>query len=174
MSYSDQEIEFWGRIFSMLESELRILSTHHVNFALFMQDPARNERWIRIYFANPVLLAHRRAGASVTLRAFLENGAELVLLGAQVMDCMQREEMGIVADNALLPRQRAAAQVFETMAEEDLQEQIDQAYERSHAVEHRGNCFFEPITRMFCKKWNRSKSPHARKLIKTLPGWLHG
>jgi len=143
MSFADHDIERFGELFCRLESMYRVRSQHALSFDLFMTAPEQNERWVHIYFANRHLLAHRREGAHVTLLAYLQNGASCVLLGAQLMDEQQRDSIGLVAEHALLPRQRAAGQVFDTMNEYALQEAADNRFERTHTVERRGACYVE-------------------------------
>jgi hypothetical protein len=140
---SDEEINYWAYIFQSLEQRYGIRRTHHVTFELFMRgNPAEHERWIHIYFANPALLANRRAGANVALAAFLENGPALVMAGALVMDEVQREALGERA-GTLLPRQQVAAKVFDEMHAWEMQEASDTRFERTHTVEHRGNRYIE-------------------------------
>jgi hypothetical protein len=115
-----------------------------VTFELFMHAPAENERWIHIYFANGALLANRREGANVTLKAFLENGPQLVMAGALVMDEVQREALGEAAEQ-LLRRQQIAENVFDAMNVHAIQEAEDERFEQKHIVEHRGGCYFEAI-----------------------------
>jgi hypothetical protein len=140
---SDEQIDYWAGIFLQLEQMFGVRSAHHVTFELFMHgNPADNERWIRIYFANAGLLANRREGANVTLAAFFENGPALVMAGALVMDGVQREALGEAAGQ-LLHRQQIAANVFDEMNAWASQEEDDKRFERTHTVEHRGNRYVE-------------------------------
>jgi hypothetical protein len=143
---SDEQIDYWADIFNLLEAIYGVRSAHHLTFEQFLRgDPAEHERWIHIYFANAALLANRRQGANVTLSAFLENGAALVLVGALVMDELQRVDAGLQADHDLLPRQKVAAKVFDNMTAFATQEEEDRHYERTHKVEHRGDRYCEPF-----------------------------
>jgi hypothetical protein len=140
---SDEQIDYWADIFNLLEAIYGVRSAHHLTFEQFLRgDPAEHERWIHIYFANPALLANRRQGANVTLVTFLQNGAALVLVGALVMDELQRVAMREAAGQ-LLRRQRIAAAVFDDMNAWDLQEANDKRFERPHTVEHRGDRYVE-------------------------------
>jgi hypothetical protein len=142
---SDEQIDYWAEMFWQLEERYRICSNHQVTFELFLAAPEQHERWIHIYFANAALLANRRQGANVTLVAFLQNGAALVLVGALVMDELQRVDAGLQADHNLLPRQQVAAKVFDNMTAFATQEEEDRHYERTHTVEHRGDRYCEPF-----------------------------
>jgi hypothetical protein len=144
MSFADHDVNYFGDLFCRLEERYRVRSEHAITFELFMTAPEANERWIHIYFANPQLLARRREGASVTLKAFLENGPSLVLLGSQLMDEQQREALG-EAVGQLLRRQQIAANVFDDMNVHAIQEEEGQRFERTHTVEHRGDCYVEAI-----------------------------
>jgi hypothetical protein len=141
---SDEQIDYWADIFNLLEAIYGVRSAHHLTFEQFLRgDPAEHERWIHIYFANAALLANRRQGANVTLATFLENGPALVVVGAQVMDELQRVDAGLQADHNLLPRQQVAAKVFDEMNAWELQEANDTRFERTHTVAHRGNRYVE-------------------------------
>jgi hypothetical protein len=143
---SDEQIDYWADIFNLLEAIYGVRSAHHLTFEQFLRgDPAEHERWIHIYFANAALLANRREGANVTLATFLENGAALVMVGALVMDELQRVDAGLQADHDLLPRQQVAAKVFDDMTAYSRQEEDDRHYERTHTVEHRGDRYCEPF-----------------------------
>jgi hypothetical protein len=142
MIYSDHDIEYYGDAFRRLDERYQVCSAHHVTFELFMRAPAESERWIHIYFANPTLLARRREGANVMLKAFLENGPQLVLLGAVEMDAVQREALR-EASWQLLRRQQIAANVFDDMNVFAIQEEEDRHFERTHTVEQRGSCYIE-------------------------------
>jgi hypothetical protein len=144
MIYPDHDIEYYGEVFRRLDERYQVCSAHHVTFELFMRAPAESERWIHIYFTNPALLANRREGASVALKTFLENGPQMVMAGALVMDEVQREALGVAAEQ-LLRRQQIAANVFDAMNVHAIQEEEDHRFEQKHIVEHRGGCYFEAI-----------------------------
>jgi hypothetical protein len=144
MSFTDHDIDRFGELFWQLEERYRICSNHHVTFELFMTAPEANERWIHMYFANPALLANRREGANVTLKAFLQNGPQLVLCGAIEMDGQQREALGEAAGH-LLRRQKIAAYVFDTMNMHAMQEAEDARFERKRIQSLRGDHYVEAI-----------------------------
>jgi hypothetical protein len=143
MSFTDHDIEEFGERFCRLDKRYGVRA-HGVSFELFVTAPEANERWIHIYFANPALLANRREGARVTLKAFLDNGPQLVLCGAMEMDAQQRDALGEKAEQ-LLRRQQIAANTFDAMNVHAIQEAEDRRFERKHTVEHRGGCYFEAI-----------------------------
>jgi hypothetical protein len=143
MSFTDHDVEEFGERFCRLDERYQVRA-QGVTFELFMTAPEQNERWIRLYFANPALLARRREGASVTLKAFLDNGPQLVLCGAMEMDAQQREALGEAAEQ-LLRRQQIAANTFDAMNVHAIQEAEDRRFEQKHIVEHRGDCYFEAI-----------------------------
>jgi hypothetical protein len=144
MSFSDHDIDHFGNVFCRLEVRYRVRSEHAITFELFMTAPDANERWIHIYFANPSLLTNRREGANVSLKAFLENGPQLVLAGAMAMDEAQRETLGVQAEQ-LLRRQQIAANVFDAMNAHAVQEAEDVRFERTHITELRGDHYMEVI-----------------------------
>jgi hypothetical protein len=141
---TDEQIDYWADLYNWLEALYGVRSEHRLTFEDFIRDPAENERWIHIYFANPALLANRRAGANVLLTAFLENGPALMMAGALVMDEVQREALGVAAEQ-LLRRQQIAANVFDAMNVFAIQEEEDQHFERHHILELRGDRYVEAI-----------------------------
>lgn len=173
MNFTDKDVQYWGDVFVWLDAKYKIRSEHAIPFDLFMRDPDANERWIQVYFANPLLFGRRREGAAISLLMFLREGPALVLMSAMLIDALQRESDGIMAERSLLPRQLAAVGRIDVLTGQDLQDGIDRNFERKHVVEHRGSYFFEPFNRPPLQSWNRKRNPHVRKLIKCLPGWCH-
>jgi hypothetical protein len=143
MSFTDHVINEFGERFCRLNDRYN-LRGQGVTFELFMTAPEQNERWIHIYFANRALLGQRRAGANVTLLAFLANGPQLVLCGAMEMDAQQREALGGAAEQ-LLRKQQIAANVFDAMNGHAMQEAEDQRFERKHTQAMRGGRYVEAI-----------------------------
>lgn len=101
MPYSDAYLEYWGDRFQYLESAYGVNSAHQASFEQFLTDPERNEQWIHIYFANPMLFINRSGGGRILLTMLLDVGLNEVLAGIWAVE----KRPSIFGHEPLLPRQ---------------------------------------------------------------------
>jgi hypothetical protein len=138
-TYSDEFIDHWHPVYTRLNNKHDLYGAHDVSFADFLKDPEFMERWIPIYFDNSHYLARRRSDVAISLKNFLDNGAPLVLLGAQVIDQEEREAVG----EELLPGQCRVMNVMDLIDRYSTQEAVDRLFEKNHVVVMRGECLVE-------------------------------
>lgn len=163
-TYNDYELNNLAHIFLSLDDRYAVYRSHKLTFEQFIANPADNERWIVIYFANPALFSH------VSLVLFLTQGPATVLQGALAMAQARRESLTA----PLLERQQAAMHLFDVEEAFIAQEDLDAPYDAHHFVEHRGDHYFEKINIERPRRMKRSKNPHTGFIFKHFKKVVHG
>lgn len=79
---SEVELNHWADIYQKLDRKYDLFFKHpDMRFEQFLDNPESNERWIKVYMANPSLFVNRYQGAVVLLSVFLENGPQFIIAG---------------------------------------------------------------------------------------------
>lgn len=142
-TYRDEELNAWAEVYHRLEAQYGILSTHRVSFELFLDNPAHNEQYIHIYFANRALLMDRAGGGCVLLPVFLDNGPQYMLVGAMVLAQLRAEDRPEWEE--LLPRQRRARDLIDFVERFRAQEEQDRRMGVESMVAVHDNRYIQPM-----------------------------
>lgn len=149
MSYSDQEIDYWADIFNWLEAVYGVRTEHRVSFELFMSNPAENERWVHIYFANPSLFTNRGMRGVILLPVFLENGPQYVLAGALEMKGRDVSALQEEAPLPLSPRQSKVQHLLDYLARYRDQEETDARIDADEMIMVHDNRYVQPMKQFY-------------------------
>ncbi|NOR69995.1 MAG: hypothetical protein GQ532_09945 [Methylomarinum sp.] len=90
---SDEKLNYWAVIYQQLDRQYDLFFKHpDMSFEQFLDNPKTNERWIKVYMANPMLFVNRYQGAVVLLSVFLENGPQFILAGLLAREQSNQDE----------------------------------------------------------------------------------